>query len=154
MIFNSTELRIRASSTPAVTATPDTAGAILDVTPIALSNTDATAQIYYTTDGTTPATKVGGSTKLYSAPITALSEGGFKGAGAFVVKAVAKSPTLVPSDVVTFSFNQQTMTPNADAKQLDAGKYVWVKGIGTYSTAANTLIHSGRYECRQRSLYL
>ena len=128
-----------ASTTSAVTASPDTTGNILDVTPITLSNTDPTAQIYYTTDGSTPATTVGGSTKLYSAPITALSEGGFAGTNPFVVKAVAKSPTLMPSDVVTLSYNQQTVTSNADAKKLAAGVYTWVKGIGTYSTAANTL---------------
>ncbi|WEK53590.1 MAG: S-layer homology domain-containing protein [Candidatus Cohnella colombiensis] len=128
-----------ALTTPAVTATPDAAGAILDITPITLSNTDSTAQIFYTTDGTTPATTAGGSTKLYTAPFTALSEGGFTGTNPFVVKAVAKSPTLLSTDVVTLSFNQQTITSNADAKKLDAGTYAWVKGIGTYSTAANTL---------------
>ncbi|BFT75524.1 S-layer homology domain-containing protein [Paenibacillus sp. P36] len=128
-----------AYTTPAVTASPDATGAILDVTPITLANTDTNAQIFYTTDGTTPATTVGGSTKLYNTPITALSEGGFTGTDPFVVKAVAKSPTLMPSDVATLSFNQQTITLNADAKKLDAGKYVWVKGIGMYLDGNTTL---------------
>ncbi|GLX66903.1 S-layer homology domain-containing protein [Paenibacillus glycanilyticus] len=126
-------------TTPTVTATPNTTGAILDVTPISLSNADANAQIFYTTDGTTPATTVGGSTKLYTAPFTALSEGGFTGTNPFVVKVVAKSSTLLPTDVLTLSYNQQTITPNADAKKLSAGEYVWVKGIGTYLNGNTSL---------------
>lgn len=128
-----------ALTTPAVIASPDATGAILDVTPITLSNTDSNAIIYYTTDGTTPATTAGGSTKLYTAPFTALSEGGFAGTAPFVVKAVAISPTLLPSDPVTVSFNQQTVTSNADAKKLPAGAYAWVKGIGTYLNGNTTL---------------
>ena len=126
-------------TTPTVTAAPVTTNQILDVTPIILSCADETAQIYYTTDGTTPATIVGGSTKLYTAPFTALSEGGFKGTDPFVVKAVAKSGTLLPCDAVTLSFNQQTITSNADAKKLTKDTYAWVKGIGTYLTANRTL---------------
>ncbi|BBI35649.1 hypothetical protein KCTCHS21_50480 [Cohnella abietis] len=128
-----------AFTTPAVTASPDTAGAILDVTPITLSNTDSNAQIFYTTDGTAPTTTVGGSTKLYTAPFTALSEGGFTGTNPFVVKAVAKSPTHLSSDTVTLSFNQQTVTSNADAKNLATGQYALVKGIGTYLNGNTTL---------------
>lgn len=128
-----------AYTTPGVTTTLDTTKPILDVTPITLSCADGNAQIFYTTDGSTPASAVGGSTKLYSGPFTALSEGGFNGTNPFVVKAVAKSGTLLPSDAVTFSLNQQTITSNADAKKLAAGDYAWVKGIGTYSTAARTL---------------
>lgn len=128
-----------AYATPAVTASPATTGAILDVTPIALSNTDPDAQIYYTTDGTTPATTASGSTKLYAGPITALSEGGFTGTSPFVVNAVAKSPTLIPSDVVTFSYDQQTITSNAEAKKLATGTSAWVKGIGTYLNGNTTL---------------
>lgn len=131
-------------TTPTVTVTPDTAKAILDVTPITLACTDTNAQIFYTTDGTTPATTAGGSTKLYSASITALSEGGFSGANPFVVKAIAKSPELLPCDVVTLSFNQQTITSNADAKKLGAGTFVWVKGIGTYLNGnTNLFIQEG-----------
>ncbi|GLC31548.1 bacterial Ig-like domain-containing protein [Clostridium omnivorum] len=127
-------------TTHAVTTTNDISKPILDVTPITLSCTDANAQIFYTTDGTTPAATAGGSTKLYNGPFTALSEGGFKGADPFVVKAVAKSPELLPSDEVTLSFNQETITSNADAKKpAVVGTYVWVKGIGTYSTANRTL---------------
>ncbi|AZN42413.1 FN3 associated domain-containing protein [Paenibacillus albus] len=128
-----------AYTTTAVTATPDTAGAILDAAPITLANTDPNAQIYYTTDGSTPATTVGGSTKLYTEPFTALSAGGFVGTNPFVVKAVAKSPTLLSSDPVTLSFNQQTVTSNADAKNLASGTYAWVKGIGTYLNGNTTL---------------
>lgn len=126
-------------STPTVTATPTTPSGILDVTPISLACADPNAQIFYTTDGTTPATAVGGSTKLYSAPFTALSAGGFSGTNPFVVKAVAKSPSLLQCDVVTSIFNQQTITSNADAKKLANGTYTWVKGIGTYLNGNTTL---------------
>lgn len=126
-------------TTPAVTVTPDTANPILDVTPITLSCEEANAEIYYTTDGTDPATTAGGSTKLYTAPFTALSEGRFNGTNPFVVKAVAKSDKPLQSDVATFTFNPQTITSNADAKKLAAGTYVWVKGIGTYLNGNATL---------------
>ncbi|MDV3429314.1 MAG: bacterial Ig-like domain-containing protein [Bacillota bacterium] len=119
-------------TTPTVTAAPAAANPVLDTTPITLSCADSNAQIYYTTDGTVPAAIAGGSTKLYTAPFTALSEGGFAGTNPFVVKAVAKSPGLLPCDTVTLSFNHQTITSNADAKKLADGTYVWVKGIGTY----------------------
>lgn len=132
-----------AYTTPTVTATtgaiPLNTTGILDVTPITLACVDTNAQIYYTTDGTTPATTEGGSTKLYTAPFTALSEGGFSAADPFVVKAVAKSPTLLTSDEVTLSYNQQIITSNADAKKLEVGTYAWVKGIGTYSNQSRTL---------------
>lgn len=128
-----------AYTTPTVTATPAITTALLDVTPITLSCADTKAQIYYTTDGTAPATTVGGSTKLYTTPFTALSEGGFKGTDPFVVKAIAKSGTLLTCDEVTLSFNQQAITSNADAKKLAKDAYAWVKGIGTYSTAKRTL---------------
>lgn len=126
-------------TTPTVTATPAVTNAILDVTPITLSCEDVTAQIYYTTDGTIPATTVGGSTKLYSAPFTALSENGFTGENPFVVKAIAKNPTLLTCDEVTLSYNQQVITSNAEAKKLAVGTYAWVKGIGTYSSQNRTL---------------
>ena len=126
-------------TTPVVTATPVTTTAILDTTPITLACTDTNAQIYYTTDGTAPATTAVGSTKLYTGPFAALSAGGFSGANPFVVKAIAKSPTLLPCDAVTLSFNQQTITSNSDAKKLAAGTYVWVKGIGTYLNGNTTL---------------
>ena len=132
-------LKDPAYTTPTVTATPATTDAILDVTPITLSCPAANAQIYYTTDGTTPATTVGGSTKLYSAPFTALSEGGFAGANPFVVKAIAESPSFLPCDAITLSFNQQAITSNADANKLAAGAYAWVKGVGTYLNGNTTL---------------
>ena len=129
-------------TTPTVTAMllllANTAG-ILDVTPITLYCADTNAKIYYTTDGTTPATTEGGSTKLYTAPFTALSEGGFTGTNPFVVKAVAKSGTLLTCDEVTLSLINKLITSNADAKKLAAGNYAWVKGIGTYSNQSRTL---------------
>jgi trimeric autotransporter adhesin len=128
-----------AYTTSVVTSTTATTNPILDVTPISLACATTGAAIYYTTDGTTPTTTVGGSTKLYTTPFTALSEGGFSGTAPFVVKAVAKESALLPSDAVTLSYAQQTITSNADAKKITDSTYVWVKGIGTYSTAARTL---------------
>jgi trimeric autotransporter adhesin len=128
-----------AYTTPAVTSATDITKPILDVTPITLSCTNSNAQIFYTTDGTTPALAAGGSTKLYTGPFTALSEGGFKSTEPFVVKAVAKAPELLASNEAALSYTQQKITSNADAKKLAANTYAWVKGIGTYSTAARTL---------------
>ncbi|HWT74389.1 MAG TPA: InlB B-repeat-containing protein [Mobilitalea sp.] len=140
-------------TTPNVTASPDATGAILDVTPISLTCADQSAQIYYTTDGSTPAISVSGSaisvsgaaitvtgtTKAYTGPFTVYSQGGFSGSNPFVVKAIALSLPLLTSDVQTFSFTQQTITSNSDAKNLDVGTYVWVKGVGTYLNGNATL---------------
>lgn len=128
-----------AYTTPTVTAAPVAANSILDVTPITLSCEDPNAQIYYTTDGTTPAATAGGFTKLYSGPFTVLSEGGFSGANPFEVKAIAKSPALMPCDVATYTYNQQIVTSNSDAKKLATGTYAWVKGVGTYLNGNTTL---------------
>ncbi len=133
-------------TTAAVTAAPDASGAILDVTPITLSCTDPGAQIYYTTDGTNPAVAVSGgaitatgSAIAYSGSFTVATQGGFKGSNPYVVKAIAINSPLLPSDVQTFSFNQQAITSNLDAKSLAKDTYAWVKGIGTYLNGNNTL---------------
>lgn len=133
-------------TTAAVTATPDTTKAILDVEPITLSSTSTGAQIYYTTDGTAPAVTVSGSAIvatgsaiMYTGPFTAASNGGFSGTNPYVVKAVAIAPSLLPSDVQSFTYTPQTITSNADAKNLSAGTYVWVKGVGTYLNGNTTL---------------
>jgi hypothetical protein len=128
-----------ACTTPTVTMDPDANNPILEVAPITLTCADSKAQIYYTTDGTDPATTAGGSTKLYSGPFTPLSEGGFKGTDPFVVKAIAIIPDFLPCDVVTTSFNQQTIMSNAEAKKVSPGAYIWVRGIGTYLNGKTTL---------------
>ena len=126
-------------TTKTVTMDPDANNPILEVAPITLVCADSSAQIYYTTDGTDPAATAGGSTKLYSGPFTPLSEGGFKGTDPFVVKAIAIMSDHLPCDVVTASFNQQTIMSNAEAKKVSPGAYIWVKGIGTYLIGTNTL---------------
>lgn len=133
-------------TTPNVTAAPDTTGSILDVTPITLSNADSSAQIYYTTDGTTPAVTVSGSAItvsgsaiLYTGPFTAASKGGFSGTNPYVVTAVAAAPSLLVSEAQRFSYTPQLISSNADAKNLAAGTYAWVKGIGTYLNGNTTL---------------
>ncbi|MGB4660525.1 MAG: FN3 associated domain-containing protein [Mobilitalea sp.] len=133
-------------TTPNVTASPDVTGALLDVTPITLTNAASDVQIFYTTDGTTPAVAVSGSAIsvtgsaiTYTGPFTASSQGGFTGTNPFVVKAIAISPAHLACDVQTFSYAQQPITSNADAKNLAAGTYAWVKGIGTYLNGNATL---------------
>lgn len=128
-------------TTKTVTISPEATDPILEVAPITLACADSNAQIYYTTDGTDPATTitVGGSTKLYSKPFIPLSEGGFKGTDPFVVKAIAITSGLLPCDVVTASFKQQTTLSNAEAKKVGSGAYIWVRGIGTYLNGNNTL---------------
>ena len=133
-------------TTPAVTSLPVATGAILDVTPVTLSCADAGAQIYYTTDGSEPVISVSGSAIVvsgsaisYSGPFTISSQGGFSGNNPFVIKTIAVAPSLFACDVQTFSFNQQKITSNSDAKKLTAGTYAWVKGIGTYLNGNTTL---------------
>lgn len=128
-----------AFTTQPVTILPEAADPILEVAPITLTCTDPDAQIYYTTDGTDPATAAGDSTKLYSKPFTPLSEGGFKDTDPFVVKAIAVKPGYLPCDVVTATYKQQAVMSNADAKKAASGAYIWVKGIGTCLNGKTTL---------------
>ncbi|NOV04232.1 glycoside hydrolase family 3 N-terminal domain-containing protein [Paenibacillus planticolens] len=64
---------------------------------VTLSTTTANAKIYYTTDGSTPATSETGTTKLYTAALSITSPSS-------TLKAIAVADSLNPSDVATYNY--------------------------------------------------
>jgi Legume lectin domain/Bacterial lectin/Chitobiase/beta-hexosaminidase C-terminal domain len=96
-----------AGSQPA-TATPSfspAAGTYLGTQTVTASDATSGAAIFYTTDGSTPATSAGGSTLAYSSPISVPSTQ--------TIKAIAKSSTLAASAVAsaTYTIEQQATAP-------------------------------------------
>jgi len=86
---------------------------------ISLSDTTANATIFYTTDGSTPATSVSGSTKQYS---TAISVGTSQ-----TINAVATASGFSPSSVATAAYNITALPAAATP--------VITPGTGTYTSA-------------------
>lgn len=73
---------------------------------VTLSSTSSNAKIYYTTDGTTPATSGTGSTKLYSSAIS-ISTG-------TTLKAITVADSMNNSDVAEYTYNITTSAPTSD----------------------------------------
>ncbi|WP_410511216.1 FN3 associated domain-containing protein [Paenibacillus sp. BR2-3] len=73
---------------------------------VTLSSTSSNAKIYYTTDGTTPAASVTGSTKLYSTAVAVSSS--------TTLKAITVADSLNSSDVSVFTYNIISATPTSD----------------------------------------
>jgi hypothetical protein len=93
---------------PAATPTfSPVAGVVDSGTTVAISSTTAGATIYYTTDGTAPATSAGGSTSMYSSPIpitAATTINAIAVAAGFADSAVASAAyTLTPADAPVFA---------------------------------------------------
>jgi hypothetical protein len=112
---------------PQATATPTfspAAGTYLGTQTVTISDATAGAAIFYTTNGSTPATTAGGSTLSYNGPLTVT--------GTETVKAIAKSSTLAASPVAsaTFSIEQQATAP------------IFSPGGGTYASAQSVTITS------------
>jgi Chitobiase/beta-hexosaminidase C-terminal domain len=84
------------SQTPDPTIAPP-AGTYSGPISVALADSDASASIYYTLDGSQPATTAGGSTQQYANPIALSSP--------TTVKAIALDPNDTASDVVTAPYN-------------------------------------------------
>jgi hypothetical protein len=84
------------SQTPDPTFAPP-AGTYSGPISVALADTDSNANIYYTLDGSQPATTAGGSTQQYANPIALSSP--------TAVKAIALDPNDTASDVVTAAYN-------------------------------------------------
>src|ERR1041384_5822093 len=93
------------SQTAAPTFTP-VAGTYASAQSVTIKSTTAGAAIYYTLDGTTPNTSAGGSTLLYSSPITISSSP--------TVKAVATASGFFASNVSTavYTISSSTGTIN------------------------------------------
>ena len=105
--------------TQQATATPSfspAAGTYLGTQTVTISDATSGAAIFYTTNGTTPATTAGGATLAYSGPLTVTATQ--------TIKAIAKSSTLAASGVATatFTIQQQASAPS------------FSPGGGTYAT--------------------
>jgi hypothetical protein len=89
---------------PAATPTfSPLAGAVYSGTMVTISTTTANATIYYTTDGTQPATTAGGSTNLYSGPVSITAP--------TTLNALAVAPNFDTSAVGSASYTIQTLPP-------------------------------------------
>ena len=70
-----------------------------------ISTTTANAMIFYTTDGTQPATSAGGSTQLYSAPVSITT--------ATTINAIAVAPNFANSAVGSAAYTIVVLTAAA-----------------------------------------
>jgi hypothetical protein len=87
--------------TPAVTFAP-VAGTYLNAQTVTISDTDASAKIYYTTDGSAPSA----SSSLYSGPIAV--------SASETIRAIAIDPNLQNSNVATSAYVIQTGATSID----------------------------------------
>ena len=81
------------------------AGAVAAGTAVTISTTTANAMIFYTTDGTQPATSAGGSTQLYSAPVSITT--------ATTINAIAVAPNFANSAVGSAAYTIVVLTAAA-----------------------------------------
>jgi hypothetical protein len=107
------------TQTPAVTFAPD-GGTYTSAQSVALSDTDANAAIYYTTDGTTPT----GSSQPYTGPIAV--------AASMTIKAIAIDPSLQNSNIATEAYVIQSSAPTINY------------GSGFTSSAGLTLVSAAK----------
>ena len=91
-LIGSATYTISAGAAPTPTFSP-TGGTITTSQTVTISDTATSPSIFYTTDGTTPSTTVGGSTKQYAAPFT------LPASASTTVKAVAKASGFSPSSI-------------------------------------------------------
>jgi hypothetical protein len=152
-----TILILTAAATPTFSPSP---GVVSSGTTVTISSTTVGAMIYYTTDGTQPGTAAGGSTSLYSGPITitaATTINAIAVATGYLDSAVASGNyTLTPAVTPVFTPDQgavaagstvaiSTTTPNASiyyttdgtSPQTSATKMLYVAPIPI--TAATTI---------------
>jgi Legume lectin domain/Chitobiase/beta-hexosaminidase C-terminal domain len=100
---------------------------------VKLSDTTPSAAIFYTTDGTAPATKAGGSTLQYSTAITVSSSE--------TINAIALAPNFSASPVVSAKYviqSQQAATPTFS---LASGTYVGTQSVTLSDTTAGATIY-------------
>jgi hypothetical protein len=91
---------------PAATPTfSPLAGAVTAGTAVTISTTTANAMIFYTTDGAQPATSEGGSTHLYSAPVSITT--------ATTIKAIAVAANFADSAVGSAAYTISILTAAA-----------------------------------------
>jgi hypothetical protein len=95
-------LLIQAAATPDPTFSP-VAGSVVPGTSVAISDSDTTAAIYYTTDGTVPTTN--------SSKYTAAIPIGAAGTPSVTIQAFAVSPNKAPSNTVVGIFSPTAPPP-------------------------------------------
>jgi Bacterial lectin/Chitobiase/beta-hexosaminidase C-terminal domain len=115
------------AGTQQATATPTfspVSGTYLGTQTVTINDATSGTVIFYTTNGSTPATTAGGSTLAYSGPLTITATQ--------AIKAIAKSSTLAASAVATgtFTISQQAAAP------------AFSPGGGTFATAQSVAITS------------
>jgi hypothetical protein len=115
------------SGTQSPTASPTfnpPAGTYSGTQSVALSDTTGSSTIFYTTDGSTPAISVSGSTKQYSGPISVGTSQ--------TISAIATAPGFSPSSVTTAAYNIVSLAAAATP--------VITPGTGTYTSAQTVSI--------------
>ena len=108
------------------------AGTYLGTQTVSLSDTTAGSTIFYTIDGTTPATSVGGSTAQYSGPITVTSTE--------TIKAIAAASGYSASAVASalYTIESQTAAPTFTPV---AGTYTSAQTVTIKTTASGAAIY-------------
>lgn len=114
------------AATPTFNPSP---GAYGSAQSVAISTTTPNATIFYTTDGTTPATSAGGSTQQYTGPISV--------ATTETLKAIATAPNLSPSPVASgaYSINLNATSSINFSSGFTAGSMALLGGAKLNGTA-------------------
>jgi len=100
-------LLVQATTTPDPTFSP-AAGSVVPGTTIAISDSDTTVTIYYTTDGTVPTTN---SNKYTTAIAIGTAGAPVAGASSVTIQAFAVSPNKTPSNTVIGVFSPTATAP-------------------------------------------
>src|SRR5271165_3666745 len=124
-----------ANSASTTTATPTfslSAGTYLGTQTVSISDSTSGAAIFYTLDGTTPATSAGGSTLAYSIPITV--------SASETINAIATASGYSPSAVATAAYviKSQVAAPTFSP---GAGTYSSPQTVAISTTSPNASIY-------------
>jgi hypothetical protein len=137
------------TQSPAATpAFSEAGGTYLGTQTISLSDATSGASIFYTLDGTTPATAAGGSTLLYSTPITVTATKTIKAiavANGFTPSAVASATYTIESQLAAPAFSPVAGTyPNSVTVSISAanGATIYYTTNGTAPTHSSA-VYSG-----------
>src|SRR5579871_239561 len=135
--------------TPAATPTFNpAAGVVSSGTTVAISSTTAGAAIYYTTDGTQPGTSAGGSTSLYSTPITitaATTINAIATASGFLDSAVGSAVYTLPPAASPIFMPDPSAGPVAAGSTVEIGSTtpnatIWYTTDGTSPETSSTRV--------------
>jgi Legume lectin domain/Chitobiase/beta-hexosaminidase C-terminal domain len=129
--FASTAAGNRAAATPAFSLP---AGTYSGTQTVSLSDATANAAIFYTTDGSTPGTSAGGSTKQYS---STLSVGSSE-----VIRAIATASGFSPSSVASASYDITAQAATATPVIRPAtGTYASAQSVSITDTTSGATIY-------------